>query len=213
MSNEKYEKNPFANHIKLFTKPNGEFNPSSVSNGLERAGGSHPDITGEVIARFNAGHITSCPFYRTAVCAPNKEGSYAPAFHLGTTRIWKENGEIDEAMWEELVAFVTKGQEQSEKKVVKQSVLMAYLEERAAKDPEEAKTGRNTKGFFASKNIQCLAAREAWKKTFELLATYPNAADPSIPLEKVRAFFENTEAAFLAKKNDMGLDSFFPEVS
>src|SRR5687767_10399792 len=107
------DETPFGRHVKPFVDQNGKFSPTTVSAELEKCHEPHSTAKGTVIATFNASHSEGtflCPFRKSASALPDKDLGYAKFMHLGTTRIWKADGMIDEIRWKKFVDFVTGGQ-------------------------------------------------------------------------------------------------------
>ncbi|TAL59824.1 MAG: hypothetical protein EPN84_10530 [Legionella sp.] len=197
---------PLGKHVRPLLNADGKtYSPSSISAMLARWHFANPDITAEAISRFNAGHVSGCPFSRSGTFVPDKDGTYAPTLHLGTTRVYTKYGLIDEEQWNKLVSFLCPN---GEKRVYLKK-LLEYLQIRAEQDPQELDTGRNTNGFFSSKKIQCTAAAESWKQAFEGLALNPGEKELYTNKEKLRAFFEDMNKAFTSPAFDG--DSFFED--
>ena len=188
-----------ARHVVRFSD-HGFFSPSTVSAGLEKIHGSHSTAKGTIIAGFNSNHV-GCPFF-SAEFKPDEKTGFAKYLHLGTTRIWKTDGSIDEERWNKFVTAVTVGQESQEIKTVSRSALKNYLQFCYENDPQESTTGRNTNSWFSSGYVQATAATQAWEEVFDRLTCgwvfneKLHEQEPFINLDMVRLFFADSTAAF-----------------
>ena len=204
---EMIEKDAMAKHVSRFMK-NGFFSPSTVTDGLKQIHGVNPGAKGPVIAAFNSAHSGNwiCPFGSTEFKADAQNG-YAKYLHLGTTRIWTVDGEVDPIRWKQFAEAVTPNQEQRNQKIVTKSALKAYLQQCYEQDPQEQNTGRNTNSWFSSGYVQATAASKAWDEVFDRLACGWEMNDksedyePYINLDLVYLFFEDSEAAFMEAEN------------
>lgn len=190
MTQEKREV-PMHYHVSFFADKEMKYNGKTVAEGLSKLNAKDPGITGELIAIFNSSHV--CPFSRSGIFKPDEKNGYADTLHLGTTRIWKTNGKIDEERWNQFANYVSQGQDKQIK--VPLSLMFKYLDVCIEKDGEEPTTGRNTNGLIHSQWLQHKAAKAGWEKIYELMAIDPDIKDPVMTLDKHRAFFENTELA------------------
>ncbi|MCL5272154.1 MAG: hypothetical protein M1486_02335 [Gammaproteobacteria bacterium] len=201
------DKDAMAKHVSRFMT-NGFFSPATVIAGLQKIHGTNPNIKGPFIAAFNSAHSGNwtCPFGSTEFKADDQNG-YAKYLHLGTTRIWTVNGELDPIRWQQFVEAVTQNQEHRDQKIVTKSALKAYLNQCYAQDPQENDTGRNTNSWFSSGYVQATAASKAWDEVFERLAcgweidANGDDYEPYINLDLIYLFFEDSHAAFMAAEN------------
>lgn len=176
-----------AKHVSLFAQ-DGFFSPSTVSTGLKLLHSSNTYLKGKAIAGFNSGHGGHCPFGTTEF----KE--YAPFLHMGTTRIWKKDGTIDETRWDQLVQLASC--EHDCGSILLKSKLMDYLDHCFKVDLSEIDTGRKADSIFSSASVQRTAAVEAWKEVYNLIASGSIKDDPYITLDQARLFFEDSGKAF-----------------
>jgi hypothetical protein len=168
--------------------------PSSIAKVLDRMGSSHPDFKGFAIHSFNAGHRgNNCPFF--------KNTPLSKSLHLGTTRIWKEDGSVDEMRWKK---FLKEASDENGS-IFRLSKVHAYLAECAEKDPEQKETGRHTTPLLPmSKESQVFAAVQAWNEVFDRLAcgwkikdAKTGEMEPYISAEVIWEFFVDSPVAYL----------------
>jgi len=190
-------------HVKSFVDASGFFSRATVEEGLKEIHSSHVAVTAEVIARFNGVHASG--FFASSWRCPHAQtegkNDYSRNLHLGTTRIWKADGSIDEARWAQFAAIAERQQPEDEPYFTL-SAVKNYLAKCNQQDPQEHDTGRNTDSLFSSGTIQATAAIKAWEEVFNRLASRwvldANGTDtePCLHVSIVREFFENSEAAF-----------------
>lgn len=166
--------------------------PSSIARVLKNMGSSAAEFKGFAIHTFNAVHRgSSCPFF--------KNTPLSKSLHLGTTRIWKEDGSVDEARWQQFL----KNASEENGSIFTLSKVQAYLQECTEKDPEEEKTGRKTTPYLPlSKSMQVNAAVLAWNEVFDRLTCgwqlkENGELEPYISTQVVREFFEDSPVAYL----------------
>ncbi len=218
MSTTRFLQSALGRHGNLFTDDLGNFTPGTVSNGLEEIHSSQSWIKGEVISTFNATHSSSnivCPV-TGASFLPDEDTGFAKFLHLGTARIYKPDGSIDEERWDQFVNYISAGQTDTPIKV-KYSRHMAYLLDCYNYDPQESNTGRNTNCMFSSKYIQGTAATQAWNEIYDRLTCGwekmedSDNLEPYITLDLIRLFYEDTRKA-LQKAKDGELPVKKPEI-
>ena len=184
-------------HVSRFLGADSFFSPKTVAGGLAKIHGASTTLKGALISEFNRAHAAHnlCPFGATQFVADETK-VFADYLHLGTTRIWKKDGTVDEARWQQLVAFVTKDQDPQKEHVLTKTVLKAYLQHCLEHDPQELDTGRNTDSLMSSQLIQAKAASSAWDEVFDRLTCGWDEDEPWIDLALIRLFFEDSEKAF-----------------
>lgn len=195
---------PLQQHVVRFSNPFWRYNATTVSDGLQTVHGNMPWLKGTIIAGFNATHSGQgvCP-KMNGHFVQGDDGTFGHHLHLGTTRIWRPDGSIDESRWTAFVTYVTMDQQAREEKVVFKSVLKNYLNYCLQVDQPEANTGRHAEGWGSSESVQVTAATAAWDEVYERLTcgwekNDKEAWDPYITLALVRQFFEDSEKAFEA---------------
>src|SRR5690348_3333820 len=87
-------------HVKRFVNEDWSYDPKSVAKGLEDVHADYPLVKGVAISTFNASHVSKCPAMSGSF-VPDEKTGYAKFLHMGTTRIWNEDGSVDEAKWKE----------------------------------------------------------------------------------------------------------------
>ena len=206
---QKISKNwvPLHKHVYLFLEPNGQtYSVKSVTAGLELLRSNKASEKGAAFSAFHATHASGgvCPVL-TAEFKKHDANGYGNFLHLGTTRIYKADGQLDEKRWEEFEKYVTQGQNEEPKIVVK-SKLFEYLNKK--NDVPEEKTGRHTLfqrlPFLSALSPQKSMAINAWNEIFDRLASgwelIPGTNgeyEPSLTRDDVRLLFADTPAVLL----------------
>lgn len=192
------------------------FSVQTIKDKLAAAGETSPGVVGALVDAFNAQHEGKCPFISN-VFAQVGQTNFGSALHLGTGRLYNQDGSFNEANWQKLVTALPA--DLVAEKRIKRADLYAYLD--SIKDwPEEAGTNRhdNPLSLFDNKAMQINAAKAAWMEVFKLFAsdwylggdgvTY----EPIVDLDLLKLFFTNTPLALVvAKQNGLPVQS--PEVS
>lgn len=204
---EKEQKSPITaleRHVISFLKPDQMFDRHTVTHVLNGMRSSQAEMKGNVIAGFNATHASSnyiCPAFKAQFS--KDKNAYGRFLHLGTTRIWKSDGTIDEDRLNKFKAFFTKDQK-DQKEPVKLTVskLKQYLSLcLELDDPETSNgSGRHADGLFRvmRRGVQVVAATAAWDEVFDRLACGSTAeGEKYITLEIAEEFFRDSTRAFL----------------
>lgn len=173
--------------------PNGDlvYTGSSIANRLAKAGSMGSTAKGPIISMFNATHSGArCPFSRGVL--PNNQ-SIAQSLHLGTTRIWDENGHVNEKRFNAFVrACVSEHPEYG--LIFTPKNIKAYLLDCSRKDPIQENTGRNTLSTFSSRFVQEMAADKAWDELFASYKTGMVDGEPYLNYHAMYLFFHDTNA-------------------
>ena len=202
------DKSALEKHVSRFVSPDSFFSPTTVADGLEKIHSRGPVIKGVLIASFNSSHAgNACPFLRAKFESDPIRG-YAKYLHLGTTRIWNQDGTINQERWRQFVDFVLDTPIEGHV-VVTKSKMKDYLDLCKTIDSEEPHTGRHARGLFSSQKAQVYAAISAWDEVYDRLTCgwlYNEALrdyEPYIHLDLIRLFFEDSEKAFLKAENGL----------
>lgn len=197
------DSSPLAKHVQRFTDDESTYSPETVAAGLEKIHGYAASMKGYAISLFNATHSSDnimCPVTRARFVKDNEKG-YAKNLHLGTTRIWNQDGSLNEERWQKFIENTVI--EYKSEKIVPKSKLDAYLSQCYYNDPQDLTTGRNSNALFSSKYIQGTAATAAWNEVYERLTcgwievdNNANQLEPYITLIVLREFFEDSSKAF-----------------
>ena len=206
---EKERKEPVSSlerHVLPFLNPDDVFSGSTITDALTAMHGSMPGVKGPLISTFNATHGSenwALPSF-SAKFIKDKNG-FARFLHLGTTRIWNDDGSINE---ERMVEFKKIFPEK-----VSQSGLNAYLAECMKKDPPTSENGshRNADAKFGlttkkmREEQQASAATQAWGEVFDRLAcgwVQGPSGKPEryLTIDIAEEFFRDSPRAFLRAK-------------
>lgn len=212
-------------HVISFLKADQMFDKHTVAHVLTGMRSSGADAKGSIIATFNATHGSSnhvCP----ALSAQFRKdkNAYARFLHLGTTRIWKADGIIDEVALKKFKEFFAKDQkeqkDQKEESIrIPVSKLKDYLSACLQNDAPETTngSGRRADGFFGLSTqsmrikTQAFAATAAWDEVFDRLACgKTDKGENYITMKIAEEFFRDSTRAFL--RAVCGLLPVTPEV-
>lgn len=194
---------PLRIHIRVVNDPNTYCSTvSAIAQQLSSMNNSKfvAYLKGLAIHTFNAVHRggSLCPFL--------KDTPLAASLHLGTTRVWNEDGSVNEIRLQQFISSASETYPAESSGIIRRSSLLAYLKKCAKNDPEDRKTGRHAERF-GSRFTQELAATAAWDEVFNNLTCgqiakkdKPNEKEPYISVEVIKEFFYDSGAAYLRAK-------------
>lgn len=198
-------------HVFYFLDVNKTFSGATVAAGLAKMHGSATTMKGALISFFNSNHAGTAKFC-PAMNAITKKMDFSRTLHLGTTRVWNEDGSVNEENWNSLKKYIQANQPKDEENIVRKSTLFAYLKVCTAsfklKDKEQKVITNNRKpnGFFDGEGTQGTAADQAWNEVFRLLSagtTSKGVSEPYMTIEDFRMFFQDSPVVYL--KRECGL--------
>ena len=185
-------------HILPFLDEKGHFSAETISMALKDAHASNPGIKGQIINLFNSVHAGGngpiTPFT-----------NLSQHVHMGTARIWDENGSFNEKNWQRLLDYAKEKDHMPN--MIYQTTLESFIEMINKEHGTQPGTGRDSHipGGIAAQKFAGGAARQ---QLFDLVGEKDSTDRVFISKESLELFYRDTGALWGTIKEKINNDEY-----